>query len=212
MGDDVLAQFAGSAAVLDDLGEEFGDVGPLPQGAAGLDPGDQHRGRTVVFFLVDVAQDGHAAAQPVRGARPVGEGVRHDADQAFPAAFAQGADQVFLAREVVEEGAAGHVGAFGDLVDGRLVVALLGEEFQRRRVQALFYLDLVSPAAPQGPGPRALGRGRIHLFLLYARCRYQDRDTRRSRVRAPPSAVSRVWSGRWTDSRGGRHRRTLVIA
>ncbi|QHC29953.1 MFS transporter [Streptomyces sp. HF10] len=25
-------------------------------------------------------------------------------------------------------------------------------------------------------------------------------------------AVSRVWSGRWTDSRGGRHRRTLVIA
>ncbi|MEU0856040.1 hypothetical protein ABZ352_11395 [Streptomyces griseofuscus] len=25
-------------------------------------------------------------------------------------------------------------------------------------------------------------------------------------------AVSRVWSGRWTDSRGGRHRRTLGIA
>ena len=77
-------------------------------------------------------------------------------------------DQVFLAGEVAEEGPLGDIDRIGDLMNGRVVVALGREELQGRRDQGVLgeLLLALPPVRHSLAGPCLVGPCLVgHCFL-----------------------------------------------
>ncbi|WOT34114.1 hypothetical protein R5U08_08130 [Streptomyces coeruleorubidus] len=165
---DVEGDLPALAPGFDDVREDLARVGLFEEWLVGLHPGLEHGGGDLPLGLVELRQCRHAPLQVHRHIVVPGlHRLFHAQLQPPLPGLGPGGDQVFLALEVVEEGAPGHVGVLGDLVDRGAVVTLLREEGQGRGVDAVPNPLLAALSAPEGAGRF---RGHVLPRLLTSLC------------------------------------------